>query len=234
MGGVDPARFNRKVWPPTLTFERGESIARWYSRNFMLGANKGGGFLNGTDSEKRLEFRYDPSRVPPGPKPDYILGILKEQPIDSRLYGATAQFLAAGSYGLLHATVYLWDDAPRATLMNTVHDLGPTTTNCLTDLVMTPPTRTDTPHNARAASLAVRLAAASHAYYRTVHPTLSSRIQPRRCGPGDPSGVTCSQEEWMSYWSIIVGGYNWGGSGYAVSGGLTMIGRAAIRNYDAK
>ena len=95
------------------------TIAEWFNMNASLqGRCRGHRWLNGTDSETALEFLV-------------LNGKATGQVLDRRLEQATAQFLAAGSFGLLQFTPSRWQKAD-ADVLNHVFDVK--TDKCVWEL----------------------------------------------------------------------------------------------------
>jgi hypothetical protein len=133
----------------------------------------GGAALTGNSSERALEFSRGFNRVVIPDEAPARIGV-----IDSRVRVATAQFVAAGSFGLLHATMNDWLTRAKADVLNKAFDLR---TRCLPELMRGPTRERD----------ALRLAAASHAYSfigRTASDT--------------------DQQAWATRWSKIFAKYN--------------------------
>src|SRR5262245_33350448 len=96
---------------PLQTFSgaASQTIAGWFSANAGAGGQcRGYNWVSGTRAEKHLEFLSgaNPARV-----------------LDRRLEQTTAQYLAAGSFGLLQFTPIRWDN-PDANILNKVFDLN--------------------------------------------------------------------------------------------------------------
>jgi hypothetical protein len=170
-----------------LNFAPNDSIGSFLRRNAsdqgrfaqQGGINPGGGpvfrWLNGTDSEQRIEFARDDS------------GARTSTVIDPRFEMATAQFIAAGSFGLYQATLKDWDNIDhRAEILNRVFDLN---NRCLFELM------TNTGSRYREASL---LAGARHSWARK-----QKRVQYTCDTPG-----RCDQVDWAKRWSKILWLYN--------------------------
>jgi len=157
------------------TISQPATISNWFGSNAgAAGACRGYNWISGNDSERHLEFLSgaNPARV-----------------LDRRLEQATAQFLAAGSFGILQFTPARWEKAD-ADILNKVFDLK--TGHCIYELA--------DPNNADRVKLSVLLAAAAH-----------SAVKETKSLPALPTQV-----DWANYWADIIQPYN-GGPGYGSS-----------------
>jgi hypothetical protein len=106
-GSPDAATFDlRKVSEVVkLAYNPGESVAAWFTSNLNRQAALGrlAGNFFGTDSERYTEFE--------APTND---------PIDTRLHSATAQYYASSSYGPLQLTLLPWLEEPKKTAFDQV------------------------------------------------------------------------------------------------------------------
>ena len=201
---VEPSTFDGRTNddPPKLQFARG-SIANWLTTNMIA---KGGRYLNGTVSESNIEFYVDWYGVRT-PKANRRRG-----PMDSRLKAATAQFVAAGSYGLLHATIrdWMWNST-KNTALNKAFSLD---SKCL------PALSSDD-------EAALRLGVASHSYHRKANRTKV----PDPCSAVDG----CTQQEWAQYWTDVIRYFNSGQPVYnRGKDGVSVPVRHGLRLYDAQ
>jgi hypothetical protein len=180
-GGV--ATFNGKSQPlpprgsQQISFVDNDSIRRWLDRNIQ---RRGGyAWLNGTESESRIEFTYDAAAGKP-----------TGSPIDRRLDLATAQFVAAASFGLTQATTSLWTQVGTGgqAILNKAFDIN---ARCLWELMTGPsPAREQD---------AANLAAAAHSFFR------------QQIGP---LAATADQIDWAQHWSRVIQNYNASGPKY--------------------
>jgi hypothetical protein len=168
-----------------LSFSTNDTIATWLQRNadqqgqFANRAKPVFQWLTGSDSEKRIEFARDNNGVP------------TSAVVDPRFAIATAQFIAAGSFGLYHATLKDWDNIDhRADILNRAFDLN---SRCLFELM------TNTGSRYREASL---LAGARHSWAK-------KRVSYTCDTPG-----RCDQIDWAKRWSKIFRLYNPGDRKY--------------------
>jgi hypothetical protein len=168
-----------------LSFSNNDTIASWLERNanqqgqFAQRAGPVFGWLTGTDSEERIEFARDDQ------------GARTSIAIDPRFEMATAQFIAAGSFGLFQATLKDWDNIDhRAEILNRVFDLNG---RCLFELM------TSTGSRYREASL---LAGARHSW--------SKKSVSYTCD----TPARCDQIDWAKRWSKIFRSYNSGKKEY--------------------
>lgn len=168
--GFDPALLER---PAMTEFRRGDTIGMWLERTIR--DRPLGRFLTGTKSERMIEFRLNDSG---GPAPSVI---------DTRYHRATAQYLAAGSFGPLQATLQDWDDVNRRKFLDVELALdkpGEPQKTCLqavaTDL-----------------QLAFRVGAVRHAFGSTV-------VSQPPCS----TATSCDQLDWARWWSLILKLYN--------------------------
>jgi hypothetical protein len=198
---LDPARLNGKTEPnPNLTFQPGDTVASWLLRN-VTGKNPdgspigGNALLTGTEMEKSVEFRLD-MNLPPGSR---RVGLM-----DSRFRGATAQFIAAGSFGLTHFTIKPWLNRNLAAVLNKAFDLN---ARCLYHLADGPTREAD--------ALAATAAYHSFNYQR-------------------PSCTQCDQVDWVQNWAKVINRYNSADDKYQVRGGLSEITRRGVTVYDAQ
>ena len=153
------------------------TIANWLARNTQSDACNGYAWVSGNLSEKALEFLS----VPRG----NVARVL-----DRRLEQATAQFLAAGSFGLLQFTATRWEKAD-ADILNEVFNLR--TDRCIWELA--------DPNNKDRVNESVLLAAAAH-----------SAVKQTKTLPPRPTQV-----DWANYWASIIQPYNSvTGTGYGV------------------
>jgi hypothetical protein len=155
---------------------------------------------------------------------------------DRRFNGATAQFLAAGSFGLLHITLGEWHWYKAKTdYLNRVSDLRGNG-RCLQEL--RPPSVTLPPDDPAVRSVnkeTLGLGIAIHHFNRFYSVQGGPIVY--QCA-SDP----CDQMDWQRRWSRIVNKYNTGGKGYtlnvakdpAASGGVNGIVRNAVSKYDPK
>jgi hypothetical protein len=139
------------------------TIADWFAGNVVACGNYA--WVSGNSSESNLEFLsgHSPARV-----------------LDRRLEQATAQFLAAGSFGLMQFTPsrWLWKDAA---ILNHVFDLND---ECIWRLA--------DPNNPDRVRTSVLLAAAAH--------SAVARGLPRPARP--------SQVAWANYWAEAIMPFN--------------------------
>jgi hypothetical protein len=186
---------NGKAKNPDITFQPGDSIASWFLRNTNNPLVGGNAVLTGADMEKAVEFRLDMGQ-PLGKK---RVGLL-----DSRFRAATAQFVAAGSFGLTHFTIKPWLNRNLAAVLNKAFDLN---ARCLYQLAAGPTREVD--------ALALTAAYHSFSYQR-------------------PSCTQCDQLDWAQNWAKIISRYNSRDDKYQVTGGLSEITRHGISVYDAR
>jgi hypothetical protein len=170
--GLDPLFFDRKDKEGKLTFVRGESIETYLTRN--LPAAGGRYLVTGTKSEGHIEFEIDTS-APAGSK--------RREIMDRRLSAATAQFIAAGSFGLLHTTIRPWLGGSAA-ILNNAFNLND---RCLTDL--------SNPANPNREFDAMYLGTAFHT--RTLGAPLAA-----------PCTGRCNQITWARQWAKVIEAYN--------------------------
>ena len=172
---------------PNITFaDDGETIGDWFIRQMNDPNVRGNAVLSGAASESHVEFEIDLTQ-PIGQK---RVGLM-----DARIRSATAQFIAAGSFGYLHSTVIPWaearSDKVRDTL-NAAFDLSP---RCLTELA-------DSKNPNRELD-GMLLAAAFH--------TNTLRSTKAGC-----SG-RCDQIEWAKRWAKVIQFYNSDNDTYEVT-----------------
>jgi hypothetical protein len=180
-----------------FTFQPGDSIAGWLARN--LNDQRGYNWLNGTDSEKRIEFAVDAS------------GRRTPNVLDRRFELATAQFVAAGSWGLFHATILDWLDTDKAAVLNQAFNLND---RCLTELMTNRQTRLRT---------ASELVAASHSW------------AVRQVGvPACDAPGRCDQVDWARRWARVTNRYNTRDARYKLTGGFNDVVRDGVSLYDAR
>jgi hypothetical protein len=143
----------------------------------------------------------------------------QHQPMDTRLQVSTAQFLAAGSFGPVQASVSLWETYSRIAIMEKAFPLKTSSGNgsrCLQELI--DPSRPDRFEDA------FRIAAAMHTYGTTL--------------VTKPTASFSDQRDWAEYWSRVLARYNAAGEKYKVAGsgatkGLSEIGKEATSRYCA-
>ena len=187
-----------------FTFLPGDTISAWVTRN-ALDQNPGHpegalGWFNGTCSERCLEYPLDDS----GRRNPVLL--------DRRFELATAQFWAAGSFGMWQATLKDWDQGShKDVILNKVFDIGGTSPeNCLPELF--------TQRLLWRVREGAALASASHSFWLPQYP--------RNC-------TQCDQVDWARRWSNIIRRYNLGGNGYPASGQVEAVTRG-VEDYDAR
>ena len=128
---LDPSFFDGKAKNVDMTFVNGETIQRWFIANMngdgAASRNKTGGaiLLSGAPGEEHVEFRRDSSE-PSGRK---RVGLM-----DARIRGATAQFIAAGSFGYVHSTIIPWAEAGNQKVVDTLNAAFDLSSRCLTEL----------------------------------------------------------------------------------------------------
>jgi hypothetical protein len=202
-GNFDVTTFKVKDYP-ALDFRAGDTIGGWLERNIRQQKD---GFLTGTDSEKHIEFRFDSTVSPRHPIAGRRVGVM-----DSRFRVATAQFIAAGSFGLLQATVTDWLNSTQASVLNQAFNLDDKD-KCLTDLV------TDT-------KTALSVASARHWYSST-----TKGVDALPPGP--------DQVDWAHRWAQITCTYNSKQDTYKLGkkcsgAGLNEVMERAIDPYEAR
>lgn len=188
---LPPSALNGRTSNTMLTFAANDTIGSWLLRNARATPP---GTLTGNVSERKTEFSLDFTRSGTGAVS--LAGLT-----DSRLRVATAQFIAAGSFGLSQQTIDAWLTPNRALLLDRVFDLKQ---RCLYEL-MTGPTRERD---------GLRLAAANH-LHNAIRPTCT----------------TCSDSEWLERWAAIVNKYNPNGNGYELRLGRNDIARIAVTRW---
>jgi hypothetical protein len=149
---------------------KGESIRDWLVRNNAK--HPKGNYLTGNDSERNLEFVAVNGRA--------------TEPVDTRLSGTTAQFIAGASYGPLQSTLQIWTNRNKRRLMDPLLsiDQRPIYDVASGDW-----------------SLGVSLGAVFHVD--------TARRLGLTCDP-------CSDKAWQSMWSKILFQYNTDGPAYKV------------------
>jgi hypothetical protein len=164
-----------------VTYEPGDTIGLLLERT--IGDNPRGGPLTGTESERMIEFGWNAND-----------GVPAKFTMDRRFGRATAQYLAAGSFGPLQATLYDWDDHDRELALRTILDLRPEANSqykgCLQDLA-----------TANGVQRAFRLGALRH--------TVAASAPRPACVNG-----LCDQQDWMLWWTKVIESYNRDGDPY--------------------
>jgi hypothetical protein len=207
---VDIATLNGQAYPPKVSFAAGDTLDTWFTRNLIAQRNgQFKSFLVPGTGEEFVEFVEDVS----------VRGTM-----DRRFRGATAQFVAAGSFGLLHTTLQEWHWSPAKTsYLNKVFDLSQANGRCLQEL--RPPSQTlrpDDPRVRAANKEALRLGVAIHDY--------NAASVNYQC-----VAYPCDQIDWQRRWAQIVKKYNTNGKGYTLSAeGVNEIVRDAVSKFDAK
>lgn len=210
---LDPSFFNGKannsIEP--ITFVAGETIGNWFvgHMNGDPGINRqetGGAILfTGAPAEQHVEFKIDFTQ-PRGKK--------RVGAMDARIRSATAQFIAAGSFGYLHSTILPWAEAGGQKVLDTLNAAFNLDERCLTDLA--------NPSNPNRELDGMLLAAAFH--------TNTLRNSSAAC-----SG-RCDQIEWAKRWAKVIQAYNSRDDAYKVSPstGLSPIARRAMSEFFAR
>jgi hypothetical protein len=168
--GFNPATLKA---PSRTSYQANDTIGEWLERTIR--DRPAGLFLTGTKSERMIEFELTGT----GPR---------NRVIDGRFHRATAQYLAAGSFGALQATLFDWYDPFQEPILRTELDLS-TGDQCLNRL-------------ADDEELAFRVGAVRHTYG-------ASKVTPLAC-----DSVLCDQVDWMKRWSAIFSSYNAPGRHY--------------------
>ena len=180
MTGKNPPNIGR-----ALQFAVNDTIGTWLGNNARSGYN----FLDDQTGNTHIEFGLNP---PNTTARDWRVRV------DRRLDLATAQFVAASSFGITQFTLIPWvDGGPNQVgVLNQAFNLDD---HCLYEL-MPDPSHPTIPRSIRqAAQNSLRLSAALHSYHMTATTALTQ--------PAD-------QEEWARYWSQVFKRYNASGDEY--------------------
>jgi hypothetical protein len=220
---LDIASLTGHAHPESLNFQPGDRIGSYLERNKNTPNLTGGLWLVPGTGEEYVEFVMNSGTRA-------TTGVM-----DSRIAKATAQFLAAGSFGLLQMTLqeWFWGDE-KTNFLNQLFDLREGQ-RCLQELRPSPPPDSNPPEVVRRINReALRLGVAVHAFNASVD---------RSVADYECSFHPCDQIDWQRRWALIINRYNSNGKGYTFSrrrdpritvNGLNFIVERAIRDYDAR
>jgi hypothetical protein len=192
-----------------------DTLETWFTDN--LRTNPSGGFLANRTGEEFVKFV---NRTPAGQSDGLA---------DSRFSMATPQYLAAGSYGALHATLKDWGWPDKVPYLDQVF---PLLSRCLHQL--RPPDNNDPLETKKANQESLVLGVISHGWAEQ-RKVRSAPCQPGKINCFECSVRQCDQIDWQRRWSKIMAWYSTGGRGYRLGPDeISDIVHSGTVNYDPR